>query len=209
MPIPQPALLVQQIKTVFICTHCNKETTSQIDHIDLNVNDRSIGTWHCSNCGMGNSLSIVDNVLMVTPSVEREVKTISLLRSFEPLLSGDYIYLFIKTSSWSDKNGNIGSIEEINSKKEYYINQSTCPVNWLKCDIVHDNDFDPHGVFVHVRTIIAPEAPHALYSNSGDTEADPDETYDSCIGFNENVLRELFPEATISSKTTIDKSQLH
>lgn len=209
MTAPKPAILVQKIKTVFKCLHCGQDTSSPIDHIDLNVPDRDIGGWHCQGCGMENVLSIVNKTLMITPSLKKETKLISLLKSFEPLMSGDYIYIFIKTSSRSGKDGVVDSLDKINDDKEYWINQHTCPSNWLRHSISHDNDLDPHGVFQHVRTIIAPEAPHLLYTDNCRDVPDPDENYNTCWSFNEKVLRELFPEVTITSKTSIDQEYLH
>lgn len=209
MRTTKPAVLVQKIKTVFKCPHCGKDTSSAIDHIDLNVPDREIAGWHCGVCGMENILSIVNNTLMITPSLKKEIKLISLVRSFEPLISGDYIYMFVKTSARTDKKGVLEPLEQINANKEFWLNEHTCPSNWLRLTVAHNDDLDPHGLFQHVRTIVAPDAPHMLYTANGEESPDPEGNYDNCYGFNENVLRLLFPEVTLTSNTVINQTHLH
>jgi hypothetical protein len=44
----------------------------------------------------------------------------------------------------------------IDLDKSYYFNEHTCPWNYLRFNIRHGDDMDPHGIFQFVDAIIAP-----------------------------------------------------
>lgn len=128
-------------KTHIVCPACNKPAGT-IDHFTNPVSTR----WYCDICGEQYSFTVTkqNNELIVS-----DLKLTGNKKN-------DCLVLL--------KNGDIGLVvkgmyfnNEFDSNHEYFYNEHTCPVNYLK-DIkdvfdLKNKDTDPHGIFEYVRTL--------------------------------------------------------
>lgn len=127
--------MLQQPKLIphVCCPICNKP--NRIDH--LKKGDHLI--WWC-DCGQQYEWDyLLDGSLDVRSTGKKKSKYQSLLK-MRPVKE----LMLIVDVDYSE-DGDL----------EYWFNEHTCPTNFTKDihTIVADGDFDPHGIFEHVKTI--------------------------------------------------------
>jgi hypothetical protein len=142
-------------KRYIVCPQCSKDSGSSADHL---INDAiridapySFGPWGCNCCKkqFKGTIDQVGNIEIETVEGGEEVATLTLM-VLPPLKHP--MYFIVRSKVWADKDG------KIDLDKSYFYDIHTCPTNWIGDvgKIVVNGDDDPHGAFLHVRTIIRP-----------------------------------------------------
>jgi len=134
-------------KRTIVCPECSNDTGSSIEHLINPNRDTTFGPWYCDECG-SSFIGLVDKsgqvFLELNPNdKQHEAMTlVSLPPQTEPF------YFLLKRKVWT-RDG------KVDLDLDYYINEHSCPTNWLRdIEVVMINDdSDPHGVIRHVRTM--------------------------------------------------------
>jgi hypothetical protein len=130
-----------ETKNYSICPCCG-EKDSSIDHL-LGKNTQT--WWYCDTCGGRYKIEFKsDGSVFVEPTGEKVNKHFVLLRN------GD-LGLVVEGMSFSPSD------ESVEYHHEYYYNEHTCPINYMKhilavIDLKYQ-DQDPHGIFEYVTTL--------------------------------------------------------
>ena len=148
----------------FICPNCGEPHGSTIDH--LSVGSKT-GSWYCSNCHRGVCLSVCEGGKTVECSLGQDylAKTLVLLRldvsTHKPIhivVQGQLFYKFDASVQDAREKALLVALDECNTSiNPYFYNHHTCPCNYLQVPIKEGDNADPHGLFVHQETVLAPK----------------------------------------------------
>lgn len=154
MKIMNKTDLIVETKRYIPCPDCG-ESAGSIDHlIEYSIrldSEREFGPWYCDECGCGFKGKVVGQDVFIKKSDRMNNKEISVF------LKHDDILLIVKGSQASFQD---------DDSLEYYYNEHTCPVNFLRGDSLQiivdlkDNDTDPHGIFEYLGSV-----PHQYFGN--------------------------------------------
>lgn len=135
-------------KRTIVCPECSNDTGASIEHLINPQKDTKFGPWYCDECGTSfEGLVDMSGQVFVKPNPNNKAHEAMTLVSLPP--QTEPFYFLLKRKVWTRQN------EEVDLDLDYYINEHSCPTNWLR-DIevvMFDGDADPHGVIRHVRTI--------------------------------------------------------
>ena len=142
------ALIAPKVETFISCPGCN-ESTHRCGHLKSGA---QFGPWYCKNCGLGIKGVATSDGADIEICKDRHVKTLSLLRLFEPLSNGESVHIVVEGSVSISPGENPDF-----SHNDYLYNEHQCPWNYLRIPLKCGDDTDPHGVFQHQETILMPE----------------------------------------------------
>lgn len=164
------------VTTVYAaCPNCGFDRAHSVGHIlaDRSSNWRSsFGPWACDECGVSVTGKVNDDNSVDFELTEGQQVACYTLLKIEPQTAPVYFVISDK-----DYNRRLGS--EPFEGTDYYYNEHTCPINWLRNQVVQvisEGDTDPHGLATYVNSMDVP--PGFDESTAGD-----------------NDWRALFPEA--------------
>jgi hypothetical protein len=170
-----------------ICQAEGSKGPGSFDHLLENV-DKSkkpyeVAPRFCASCGAGFIIQVQTDHTVKTCHISNRIELWHLLRLFRPLDNGQTVHIVVKGNA-TVAVGDTFDVEESHPRwgSYYYIDEGTCPVNYLRVPIKLDDDADPHGIFQHQETIIAPE----------DSERFPRDRYGLGLNDDEECWKELF-----------------
>lgn len=140
--------MIPEIKTVvkkyFVCPKCGKHEFSY-GHLS---ESSSFGPWYCDHCGQGWLGKVTETGVDIV-EYKHSVQRILCLLKFAPELSdtSNPVHIIIPSRTACD-----GDLD-----KSYYFDEHTCPWNYLRFNIRHGADTDPHGIFEFVESVPAPD----------------------------------------------------
>lgn len=131
-------------QTYLHCPHCG-ENGHRVDHLPRPA---SFGPWYCDSCGGSfRGRVLADESIDVELLDDMKVETLDLL-CLPP--QEKPVYFVIRGMGFRK----LGELTALSNKGFFYESHS-CPTNWLR-DIerlVIEDDDDPHGLLLHVRSI--------------------------------------------------------
>lgn len=146
-------------KLYVACPSCGYEHAFSVGHIgelkgftaEDNITKR-VGPWSCEECGSRYKIETKldgNYTLTKAPDDSRFVPVWVLLRLYREV---DFkpVYVIAEERAFIDAAG------VFTGNRDYFYNEHTCPWNWLRKTIIHGDDADPHGLFVHQETIRRP-----------------------------------------------------
>lgn len=131
-------------QTYIHCPHCGK-TEHRVDHM---ARPGSFGPWYCDSCGGSFKGSVSpDGTIDLKLLDGMKVETLDLL-CLPP--QDKPVYFVIRGMGFRK----LGALTDLSHQAFLYESHS-CPTNWLPNieRLVIENDDDPHGLLLHVRSI--------------------------------------------------------
>lgn len=157
---------VTAIKTemtkLFACPDCGSMEHSY-GHLSAGDN---FGPWYCDKCGCSASGVVSEDGVDIERGKDRKARTLVLLRLNGSSTNTDAIHIVVEGMVFYPEGGR--PVIDL-ARDEYFYNEHTCPWNYLRLPIKKGDDCDPHGLFVHQETVLAPEE----YCGDLDTDGFP------------------------------------
>lgn len=148
-----------QVRTYVACPSCGYAHAFSVGHLPelrgFNAEDgitKRVGPWSCKECGVGYHIETKldgNYTLTEAPGRDRFVPVWVLLRLYREV---DFKPVYIV----AEENAFINEAGEFTGNQKYFYGEHTCPWNWLRKTIIHGDDKDPHGLFIHQETIRRP-----------------------------------------------------
>lgn len=146
------ATIITETKQSFLCPKCNVQWKCGFDHISRSI---TFGPWYCHHCGHGVYGRVTDDDLQLEESGDHRHKTLVLLRL--DIEIAEPIHIVINGGMICKEGADLtAELAELQRHNEFLYAEHTCPWNYLRVRIKEGDDCDPHGIFVHQETVLAP-----------------------------------------------------
>ncbi len=139
-------------QTYCMCPWCGEQSGCRVDHLFAEA-PRTAGGWFCRECRREFLVDVrsPSEVIVSRGKPDRRFIPCATLLALDG--ADGPVYFVMDDESYED--GPVDTDEELQSSRQFFFEEHSCPMNWIgNCRvIVKAGDDDPHGVLRFVRSV--------------------------------------------------------